>query len=158
MFVGGAGEQLPFADATFDAVVCMEVLEHVDDPGAVVAESARVLRHGGIFIYSGPNRTLLNRLGLVFVAQDLLGLVPRGTHQWNRLLRPADMEGHMRSSGINPCETLGVGLRLRSIPRAAWAAIGLLTGRRTYPEAARRIELVSGTGKYMAYQGFGVRR
>jgi 2-polyprenyl-6-hydroxyphenyl methylase/3-demethylubiquinone-9 3-methyltransferase len=158
MFVGGAGEQLPFADATFDAVVCMEVLEHVDDPGAVVAESARVLRHGGIFIYSGPNRTLVNRLGLVFVAQDLLGLVPRGTHQWNRLLRPADMEGHMRSSGINPCETLGVGLRLRSIPRAAWAAIGLLTGRRTYPEAARRIELVSGTGKYMAYQGFGVRR
>ena len=68
------------------------------------------------------------------------------------------MEGHMRAAGIHPGETLGVGLRLRSVPRAAWAVIGLVAGRRTYPEAARRIELVSGTGKNIAYQGFGVRR
>jgi 2-polyprenyl-6-hydroxyphenyl methylase/3-demethylubiquinone-9 3-methyltransferase len=136
----------------------MEVLEHVDDAGAVVAEAGRVLRPGGVFVYAGPNRTLINRIGLVFVAQDVLGVVPRGTHRWDRLLRPADMERHMRASGIDPGETLGVGLRVRGLPRAALAVIGLLTGRLSYPDAARRIELVGGGGKTVAYQGFGVRR
>ena len=157
-FVGGAGERLPFTDASFDAVVCMEVLEHVDDAAAVVAEAARVLRPGGIFAFAGPNRTVISYLGLVLVAQDLLGLVPRGTHQWNRLIRPDDMERHMRASRIEPARTIGVGVRLRSLPRAALAFIGLLAGRLTYPDAARRIEVVTGTRTSMAYQGFGVRR
>jgi 2-polyprenyl-3-methyl-5-hydroxy-6-metoxy-1,4-benzoquinol methylase len=51
-YVGGDGERLPFADGEFDAVVCMEVLEHVEDAGAVVTEAARVLRPGGVFLYS----------------------------------------------------------------------------------------------------------
>jgi len=156
-FIGGVGERLPFVDGSFDAVVCMEVLEHVDDPGAVVAEAARVLRPGGVFVYSGPNRTLMNRVGLVLVAQDLLNLVPRGTHQWKRLIRPGEMRHHMRTTGIEPGETVGVGLRIRGVPRAAWGVAGLLTGRFSYPDAARRIELVGGTGKSLAYQGFGIR-
>ncbi len=157
-YIGGTGERLPFADASFDAVVCMEVLEHVDDAGAVVAEAGRVLRPGGVFVYAGPNRTLINRIGLVFIAQDVLGVVPRGTHRSDRLLRPADMERHMRASGIGPGETRGIGLRVRGLPRSSWAVIGLLTGRLSYPDAALRIELVEGGGKAVAYQGFGVRR
>lgn len=157
-YVGGVGEQLPFADASFDAVVCMEVLEHVDDAAAVVAESARVLRPGGPFIFSGPNRTVINRVGLVFIAQDLLNLVPRGTHRWNRLVRPEEVEGHMRACGIEPAVTHGVGLRMRNVPRAALAIYRLLTGRFTYADAATQIDLVAGTGKRLAYQGFGVRR
>jgi 2-polyprenyl-6-hydroxyphenyl methylase/3-demethylubiquinone-9 3-methyltransferase len=156
--IGGTGEQLPSSDASFDAVICMEVLEHVDDAGAVVGEAGRVLRPGGVFVYSGPNRTVINRVGLLFVAQDLLGVVPRGTHRWDRLLRPGDVERHMRSSGIDPVETFGVGIRAQSLPRAAWAVIGLLTGRLTYPDAAMRVELTSGIGGSVAYQGFGVRR
>lgn len=157
-YVGGIGEQLPFTGASFDAVVCMEVLEHVEDPGAIVASAARVLRPGGVFVFSGPNRTVINRIGLVFVAQHLLGLVPRGTHQWNRFLRPGEIEHHMRASGIEPARTLGVRLRVRSIPRAAWAVIGLLIGRNTHPEAARHIQLATGTRQSIAYQGFGLRR
>ena len=64
----------------------------------------------------------------------------------------------MRAAGIEPAETFGVGLRIRGTPRAAWGVTGLLTGRLSYPEAARRIELVSGTGMSLAYQGFGFRR
>lgn len=156
-FVGGDGGQLPFADACFDAVLCMEVLEHIDNPGAVVAEAARVLRPGGLFIFSGPNRTVLNRIGLLVIAQDLLGVVPRGTHQWHRLLRPADMERHLRAAGIAPGGILGVGMGVRSLPRFAGAVLGLLTRRLTYAEAARRIDLVAGTGKSIAYQGYGLR-
>ncbi|MFQ5966546.1 MAG: bifunctional 2-polyprenyl-6-hydroxyphenol methylase/3-demethylubiquinol 3-O-methyltransferase UbiG [Acidimicrobiia bacterium] len=157
-FVGGVGEALPFLDASFDAVLCMEVLEHVDDAAPVVAEAGRVLRPGGIFIFAGPNRTVINGVGLLFVAQDLLGLVPRGTHQWSRLVRPDEMERYMRASGIEPTEMLGVGIRVRHVPRAALALIGLLARRLTHPETARQIELVTRRGKWLAYQGFGVRR
>lgn len=157
-FVAGVGERLPFVDASFDAVVCMEVLEHVSDPAIVVAEAARVLRPGGVFIFSGPNRTVLNRVGLVFVAQDLLGVVPRGTHQWNRLIRPDEMDRYMQVSGIEPDQILGVGIGWRDVPRAALAVVGLLIRRLTYPEAARQIHLGTGTGTSVAYQGFGRRR
>lgn len=157
-YFGGVGEALPFADASFDAVVCMEVLEHVEDAAQVVAEAGRVLRTGGVFIYSGPNRTLINLVGLILIAQDLLGLVPRGTHQWSRLLRPSDARHFMLAAGIDPGETLGVGLRVRNMPRAAWAVFGVLIGRLSYPDAARRIQLASGIGGSIAYQGFGVRR
>jgi 2-polyprenyl-6-hydroxyphenyl methylase/3-demethylubiquinone-9 3-methyltransferase len=156
-YVGAYGERLPFADGEFDAVVCMEVLEHVEDAGAVVTEAARVLRPGGVFIYSGPNRTFVNRIGLVFLAQDLLGVVPRGTHEWSRLVRPVEMDRHMRSAGIEPGGTIGIGLRAGGILRSAVAVLRLLFGRITYPEAARRIDLVSGTATTIAYQGFGRR-
>ena len=155
--VGGTGERLPFADGSFDAVLCMEVLEHVDDPGTVVGEAARVLRRGGVFIFSGPNRTLVSRIGVVLIAQDLLGVVPRGTHQWSRFLSPGDMNRHMMSAGIEPVKTVGVGLPLRRFPGAAVAAVGIVARRLTYPAAAGRIHLASGTGTSVAYQGFGVR-
>jgi len=157
-YVGGRGEQLPFADASFDAMVCMEVLEHVDSAPAVVAEASRVLRQGGVFIFSGPNRTLTNRVGLIFIAQDLLGVVPRGTHKWSRLVRPDEMDRHMRASGIEPIRTVGLGLKMRDSPKAALAVLGLLAGRLTYPDAARRIDLATGTGTRIAYQGVGRRQ
>jgi len=157
-FVGGYGEQLPFADGAFDVVVCMEVLEHVENAAAVVAEAGRVLRPGGVFVFSGPNRTVINRLGLVFIAQDVLGLIPRGTHDWARLLRPEDMRRLLRASSIEPVHTAGVGLRLRNTPVAVLAGLGLLTRHLTYPEAARRIDLETTRRQSVAYQGYGIRR
>ena len=156
-FVCGTGEQLPFRDRSFDAVVCMEVLEHVADPVMVVAEAARVLRPGGAFVFSGPDRSPINRLALVKVAQDIMGLIPRGTHDWRRLLRPAEMVGLMRDAGIVPQQITGVGLRPRHVLGAAAAGLGLAAGRFTYPEAARRIRLSSVAMTAFAYQGYGIR-
>lgn len=149
---------MPFEDGSFDAVLCMEVLEHVDDPGAVVDEAARVLRRGGVFVYSGPNRSAINAIGLVFMAQDLFGIVPRGTHRWRDLGRPRKMESLLAVSGIEPGSTVGVGLKPGDAIRAVPAILSLLLSRSTHTEAARRIRLAIVKSTKIAYQGYGVKR
>ncbi|RKH85519.1 3-demethylubiquinone-9 3-O-methyltransferase, partial [Corallococcus praedator] len=66
----GSGESLPFADASFDCVSCCDVLEHVQDVDAVLAEISRVLKPGGLFLYDTINRTWLSWLFLIKIAQD----------------------------------------------------------------------------------------
>jgi 2-polyprenyl-6-hydroxyphenyl methylase/3-demethylubiquinone-9 3-methyltransferase len=74
----GVGEALPYADARFDAVVCVDVLEHVTDLDRVLAEMERVLRPGGLFLFDTINRnTLIARLATITVAEDILRLLPQ---------------------------------------------------------------------------------
>jgi len=74
----GVGEELPYADASFDAVICVDVLEHVRDLGRVLAEVARVLRPGGLFLFDTINRNPMAHFVTITVAEDLLGLLPSG--------------------------------------------------------------------------------
>ncbi|MDG1170445.1 MAG: bifunctional 2-polyprenyl-6-hydroxyphenol methylase/3-demethylubiquinol 3-O-methyltransferase UbiG, partial [Sulfitobacter sp.] len=74
----GVGEALPYDDAGFDAVVCVDVLEHVTDLQKVLSEVARVLRPGGLFLFDTINRNPMARLATITVAEDLLRLLPRG--------------------------------------------------------------------------------
>ncbi len=61
-YIVGAGEQLPFPDGSFDIAYCCDVLEHVDDLERVLAETSRVLRPGGIYMYDTINRTRRSKL------------------------------------------------------------------------------------------------
>ncbi|MEM6638044.1 MAG: bifunctional 2-polyprenyl-6-hydroxyphenol methylase/3-demethylubiquinol 3-O-methyltransferase UbiG [Pseudomonadota bacterium] len=74
----GVGEVLPYEDSAFDAVVCVDVLEHVSDLTKVAAEVARVLRPGGMFLYDTINQNPVSRLATITVAENILGLLPRG--------------------------------------------------------------------------------
>jgi 2-polyprenyl-6-hydroxyphenyl methylase/3-demethylubiquinone-9 3-methyltransferase len=76
----GSGEALPYADASFDAVVCVDVLEHVSDLDAVLTEVARVLRPGGWFLFDTINQSWLARVVVIMAAERLLRILPRGTH------------------------------------------------------------------------------
>ena len=154
-FVAAVGERLPFHDKSFDAVLCMDVLEHVEEPAAVVEEAARVLRPGGVFIFSGPQRTFFSKLALVTIAQNLLAIVPRGTHQAHRLIAPAEMNDLMRAAEIDPIEVLGAGVAPGNIP-AAMAAVAALTLRRTTHQAAgASIRLSQGSRPSLVYIGSG---
>ncbi|MEM8952474.1 MAG: bifunctional 2-polyprenyl-6-hydroxyphenol methylase/3-demethylubiquinol 3-O-methyltransferase UbiG, partial [Pseudomonadota bacterium] len=75
----GVGENLPYPDNAFDAVVCVDVLEHVEDVDRVIEESARVLRLGGLFLFDTINRNVLARLVVIKAAEDWLRLLPKGT-------------------------------------------------------------------------------
>ena len=98
----GVGEALPYDDACFDAVVCVDVLEHVADLHKVMAEVTRVLRPGGLFLFDTINRNPLARLATITVAEDLLRLLPRGTHDPAKFIKPAELRAVLQGAGLVP--------------------------------------------------------
>ena len=107
----GVGEALPYADAAFDVVVCVDVLEHVSDLHKVLAEIARVLRPGGLFLYDTINRNPLARLATITMAEDVLRLLPRGTHDPALFIRPAELRAALQGAGLVPGQITGLGPR-----------------------------------------------
>ncbi len=85
----------------FDAVVCMELLEHVPDPAAVVAACARLARPGGDVFFATLNRTPAAYLLAIVMAEMVLRIVPGGTHQYRRFIRPRDLRNWAQDAGLD---------------------------------------------------------
>lgn len=84
----------------FDIVTCMELLEHVPNPAGVIAACARVLRPGGHAFFSTINRSPKGYLFAVLGAEYVLGLLPKGTHDYSRFIRPSELAAWVRSAGL----------------------------------------------------------
>lgn len=104
-----AGDIAALDLGTFDLITSMEVVEHVTDPGAFIAALAERLAPGGLLILSTPNRTALSRLLLVEGAERL-GMVPRGTHDWDQFLRPDELRQMVEASGLAVVDTTALSL------------------------------------------------
>ena len=100
----GRLERLPFADGSFDAVVAADVLEHLPDLPAAVDELARVLAPRGSFLFDTVNRTPWSWFTVVFGLEQVLRMVPRGTHDWRLFIRPAELDRLLRGAGLAPVE------------------------------------------------------
>jgi 2-polyprenyl-6-hydroxyphenyl methylase/3-demethylubiquinone-9 3-methyltransferase len=101
--------QLAASDAGgFDAVACMELIEHVDDPAALMAQLATLLRPGGDLFVSTINRNLRSFLMAIVGAEYVLNLIPRGTHEYARLLRPAELARLARAQGLELRDISGI--------------------------------------------------
>ena len=107
----GAGEDMPYDDESFDAVVCVDVLEHVQDRARVLSESARVLRPGGAFLFDTINRNWIARFGAITMAEDVIGILPKGTHDPEMFIRPAELRAGMEEAGLAPGPFTGLGPR-----------------------------------------------
>ena len=107
----GVGEALPYNAAGFDAVVCVDVLEHVADLDMVLAEVARVMRPGGLFLFDTINRNPLARLATITVAEDILRLLPRGTHDPAMFIKPLELHHALHGAGLVPGPMTGLGPR-----------------------------------------------
>jgi 2-polyprenyl-6-hydroxyphenyl methylase / 3-demethylubiquinone-9 3-methyltransferase len=92
----------------FDVVTCMELLEHVPQPDAMVAACARLVRPGGVAFFSTINRNAKAYLFAVVGAEYVLGLLPKGTHDYARFIKPAELARWSRSSGLAPRELIGM--------------------------------------------------
>jgi 2-polyprenyl-6-hydroxyphenyl methylase/3-demethylubiquinone-9 3-methyltransferase len=154
-FLVAAGESLPFTDHSIDAVTCSEVLEHVEDPDAVVAEISRVLRPGGLLVFSMPNRTFLSRLVLIDLAQRFwpTRVLPKGLHDWTRFIRPTEFRELAQRHRLVVGDIQGVATRLRHLPAAVGVLVALRAGRITYAEAGSRVHLRLSRATSIAYIG-----
>ena len=104
-----AAEELLAQDAGgFDVVTCMEMLEHVPDPAATVDTLARLTRPGGELFISTLNRNLRSFLLGIVAAEYLLKLIPRGTHEYARLIRPAELARMARAHGLTLQDVSGI--------------------------------------------------
>ena len=95
--------------ASYDVVVCMELLEHVPDPWALVADCVHLLRPGGSLIASTLNRTPQAFALAIVGAEYLLNLLPRGTHRYDQFIRPSELARAMRDLGLVVADTRGFG-------------------------------------------------
>ena len=103
--VEALADELP---GSFDVVTCMEMLEHVPDPASVVAACARLVRPGGQLFFSTINRTAKSWLLMIAGAEYLLQMVPKGTHQHDRFIQPAELSRYAERAGLRLCQMKGV--------------------------------------------------
>ena len=104
----GTAEDLAAAGEQFDVILNMEVIEHVADPQAFTRTCAAMLKPGGLMFVATLNRTLKS-FGLAIVgAEYVLGWLPKGTHQWEKFITPAELKGWLSDNGLTVKEELGV--------------------------------------------------
>ncbi len=92
----------------FDVITCMELLEHVPDPGSTVAACARLAKPGAQIFFSTINRNPKAYLLAIIGAEYLLKLLPKGTHDYTRFIRPSELSRWCRAAGLREVELLGM--------------------------------------------------
>lgn len=107
-YVAGSLRELP-SDAQFDLVTCLEVAEHVADRDRLFLRIARLVRPGGLLIFSAPNRTPASWAAMILGAERLLRLLPRGTHDWHRFITPDEMREMLARVRLEVVDLQGLG-------------------------------------------------
>lgn len=104
--------------AAFDVVTCMEMLEHVPDPSSVVRACATLVKPGGWVFFSTINRNPKSFLFAIVGAEHVLKLLPKGTHEYARFIRPSELTRWCRDAGLDASATRG--LEYNPITRRYW--------------------------------------
>ncbi len=94
--------------ATFDLVTCMEMLEHVPDPRSVVKAAAKMAKPGGILFFSTLNRNLKSYLMAIIGAEYVLNILPKGTHDYAKFIKPSELSTYIRDAGLEPFDMTGL--------------------------------------------------
>jgi 2-polyprenyl-6-hydroxyphenyl methylase / 3-demethylubiquinone-9 3-methyltransferase len=94
--------------SSFDVVTCMELLEHVPDPASTVRACAELARAGGRVFFSTINRNLKSYLFAVIGAEYVLKLLPKGTHDYLKFVKPSELARHCRAAGLDVREIIGM--------------------------------------------------
>ena len=96
------------APASFDVVTCMEMLEHVPDPASTIRACATLVKPGGHIFFSTLNRNLKAYLMAVVGAEYVLNLLPKGTHEYAKFIKPSELARYVREAGLDVEELIGM--------------------------------------------------
>ena len=154
-YQSGSGEALPFMADSFDVVYCCDVLEHVNDLRRVIAETARVLRPGGVYLYDTINRTPQSRLIVIRLLQEWrwTALMPPRLHDWNMFIRPTELRRLLEQYGLLPGGLTG--LKPRASPlRLVRALRRRKRGLLSYAEAVEQVDLGESPDTSVSYIGY----
>jgi 2-polyprenyl-6-hydroxyphenyl methylase/3-demethylubiquinone-9 3-methyltransferase len=153
-----SGEALPFADGAFDLVYCCDVIEHVANPDLLIAESARVLRPGGVYVFDTINRTIPSQVVMIKLFQDWrpTRFMPRNLHDWRKFIKPSELLPLLERHGLRNKEIVGL-----SPSAAPPKLIGLLRaihrGDITPGEMGRRSPFRVTQNRSILYAGYAVK-
>ncbi|MBU1665777.1 MAG: bifunctional 2-polyprenyl-6-hydroxyphenol methylase/3-demethylubiquinol 3-O-methyltransferase UbiG [Gammaproteobacteria bacterium] len=92
----------------FDVITCMEMLEHVPDPASILAACAAAVKPGGWVFLSTLNRNTKSYLFAILGAEYVLNMLPRGTHEWAKFIRPHELARHARQAGLETVQIMGM--------------------------------------------------
>lgn len=150
----GCGEELPLADGCADIVYCVDGLEHVRDLDAVIGETARVLKPGGLYLFDTINRTRLSKLVMIKLSQDwpATAWMPASLHDWDQFLTPDELRAALARHGLD-CHDL-TGMAPGVAPPALFRLLRKLKkGRFSYAEFGRRAQFVLTADTRVSYLG-----
>ena len=92
----------------FDVITCLEMLEHVPDPGEIVADCAKLLKPKGHVFFSTINRNLKSMMLAIFGAEYILNILPRGTHDYEKLIKPSELKQYIDEANLELKEIKGM--------------------------------------------------
>lgn len=96
------------APNSFDVVTCLEMLEHVPDPAAVIQACATLVKPGGLVFFSTLNRNPKSYLFAIIGAEYVMRMLPRGTHEYSKFIKPSEMGQWVREADLNVAELMGM--------------------------------------------------
>ena len=99
-------------DSQYDAVTCLEVLEHVPDVPRTIAACAAMIKPGGLFFFATLNRTPMSYLKAIIGAEYVMGWLPKGTHEYAKFIRPSEMHTALNQAGLEIQDICGMSYAL----------------------------------------------
>lgn len=99
----------------FDVVTCLEVAEHVNEPQEFISMLPKFLKPGGLLFVSTISRTSIAYYTIIVMAEDIAGLIPKGTHHYNKFITPEEMKEMIKGSGLDCLYFQGFGFNLSTL-------------------------------------------
>jgi 2-polyprenyl-6-hydroxyphenyl methylase/3-demethylubiquinone-9 3-methyltransferase len=153
-----SGEAIPFDDHSFAVVYCCDVLEHVRDLDRVIAESARVLAPGGVYLFDTINRTFASRMIVIKLVQEWQStrLVTTNLHDWGMFIKPKELRHILGRHGLETLEMVGLNPTGNPL-RALHGLHQVKRGTLSFAELGAKIAIRPGARMPILYAGYAIK-
>ena len=157
-YQAGVGEHLPFADKSFDIIVCCDVLEHVHSIEQVIKEIARVLTPEGIFFYDTINRTMFTWLVYIKIIQEweITSFMPANLHNWHQFIKPHELIACMQKYHLHNQDMKGMSPHTHPV-HTLNMFLKQKRGKITLGEVGKRMKFQASRDLSASYMGYATK-